>query len=203
MASIFNFRVNYFLSIYFIDILFIDNKLSKYLNNNFELLGLTCLNLAAKYLENDPTVPHLQYFIGAYNYVTKKSKNNKEYSNIVFEDLYKSEVEICKLLNYKLNYFTIYDFDSFFFGHGILKIEQLIDISDNFNKLGSKNVSEEESEEEDNDINCINPLIVKKILEKIYKKSRYYLDIIIKNKISLKYNSFLISIYIMKKSVIF
>ena len=191
----------YFLSIYFIDILLIENKLSKYLINNFELLGLTCLNLAAKYLENDPTVPHLQYFIGAYNYVTKKNKNNNEYNNIIFEDLYKSEVEICKLLNYKLNYFTIYDFDSFFFGHGILKIEQLIDISDNFNKLGKKNVSDEESEEEDNDINCINPLIVKKILEKIYKKSRYYLDIIIKNKISLKYNSFLISIYIMKKSV--
>ena len=195
----------YFLSIYFIDILFIDNKLSKYLNNNFELLGLTCLNLAAKYLENDPTVPHLQYFIGAYNYVTKKNKTTNEYSNIVFDDLYKSEVEICKLLDYKLNYFTIYDFDSFFFGHGILKIEQLIDISDNFSKLGSKNTSDGESGDEDNDkdndINCINPLIVKKILEKIYKKSRYYLDIIIKNKISLKYNSFLISIYIMKKSV--
>ena len=193
----------YFLSIYFIDILFIENKLSKNLSNNFELLGLTCLNLAAKYLENDPTVPHLKYFIGTYNYITKKNKNINEYSNIIFDDLYKSEVEICKLLNYKLNYFTIYDFDSFFFGHGILKIEQLIDISDNFSKLSKKNISDEESEEEDNenDISCIDPLVVKKILEKIYKKSRYYLDIIVKDKISLKYNSFLISIYIMKKSV--
>ena len=103
----------YFLSIYFIDILFIENKLSKNLSNNFELLGLTCLNLAAKYLENDPTVPHLKYFIGTYNYITKKNKNINEYSNIIFDDLYKSEIEICKLLNYKLNYFTIYDFDSY------------------------------------------------------------------------------------------
>ena len=43
--------------------------------------------------------------------------------------------------------------------------------------------------------------MVKKVLEKIYKKSRYYLDNIVKNKISLKYDSFLISIYIMYKSV--
>ena len=43
--------------------------------------------------------------------------------------------------------------------------------------------------------------MVKRILEKIYKKSRYYLDNIVKNKISLKYDSFLISIYIMYKSV--
>ena len=44
--------------------------------------------------------------------------------------------------------------------------------------------------------------MIKNILEKIYKKSRYYLDIIIKNtKICFRYNPLFISIYIMKKSV--
>ena len=39
-------------------------------------------------------------------------------------------------------------------------------------------------------------------MEKIYRKSRYYLDIIVnKTKLCFKYNSLLISIYIMKKSV--
>ena len=43
---------------------------------------------------------------------------------------------------------------------------------------------------------------VKKIIERIYKKSREYLDIIINNwKISLKYHSLMLSVYIMKKSV--
>ena len=38
-------------------------------------------------------------------------------------------------------------------------------------------------------------------MEKIYKKSRYYLDDLIQSPISLKYNSLLLSIYIMKKSI--
>ena len=44
--------------------------------------------------------------------------------------------------------------------------------------------------------------MIKNILEKVYKKSRDYLDIIIKNtRICFKYNPLFISIYIMKKSV--
>ena len=44
--------------------------------------------------------------------------------------------------------------------------------------------------------------MIKNILEKVYKKSRYYLDVIVKNtKICFKYNPLFISIYIMKKSV--
>jgi len=106
-----------------------------------------------------------------------------------------SEVIIIKILNYKLNYFTIYDFNSIFFGHGILKIEQLTDISGNIDDILDKDLNE------DKDLDYINPAMVKRILEKIYKKSRYYLDQIFKSKICLKYDSFLISSYIMKKSV--
>jgi len=198
-----NFKSNtYFLSAYFLDLIFLKNKIPYIYNNNFELLGLSCLVLAAKHLENDPTVPHLQYFVSAYNYTVKQIKNASQMPNtfdfkkVAFNDLMLTEVIVLKMLNYKLNYFTIYDFNSFFFGHGILKIEQLKDISEDF--YSKKNNSFIDMDDE---INYINPTMVKKILEKIYKKSRFYLDNVVKSKISLKYDSFVISIYIMYKSV--
>ena len=198
-----NFKSNtYFLCAYFLDLIFLKNKIPYIYNNNFELLGLSCLVLAAKHLENDPTVPHLQYFVSAYNYTVKQIKNASEmpivydFKKVAFNDLMITEVIVLKMLNYKLNYFTIYDFNSFFFGHGILKIEQLKDISENFYSTRNNSFLDM-----DDELNYINPAMVKKILEKIYKKSRFYLDNVVKSKISLKYDSFVISIYIMYKSV--
>ncbi len=199
----------YFLSIYYLDLIFLKNKIPSIYNENYELLALTCLVLAAKHLENDPTVPHLEYFVTTYNIIIKQIMHDAEskiiynYSNISFKDLMLSEVIACKILNYKLNYFTIYDFNSFFFGHGILKIELLTDITDDFKKR--KNDTEpyfdKNEDDDDEELNYINPAKVKKILEKIYKKSRAFLNNVVKNKICLKYDSFLISIYLMYKSV--
>ena len=203
-----NFKSNtYFLSIYFLDLLFLKSKIPSKYNNNYKLLGLTCLVLASKHLENDPSVPHLQYFVSAYNYAisqshyfNEQSTNFDDYQKITFNDLMMSEVIIIKLLNYKLNYFTIYDFNSFFFGHGILKIEQLTDINDKFYSGNIDDILDKDLNNED-DLDYINPAMVKRILEKIYKKSRYYLDKVVNSKVSLKYDSFLISSYIMNKSV--
>ena len=208
IANKMNFKSNtYFLSIYYLDLIFLKSKIPSKYNNNFELLGLTCLVLASKHLENDPSVPHLQYFVSAYNYAISHSQyyntqstNFDDYQKITFNDLLMSEVIIIKILNYKLNYFTIYDFNSFFFGHGILKIEQLTDIND---KVYSENIDDilDKDLNKEDDLDFINPAMVKRILEKIYKKSRYYLDKVVKNKVCLKYDSFLISSYIMNKSV--
>ena len=203
-----NFKSNtYFLSIYFLDLLFLKSKIPSKYSNNYKLLGLTCLVLASKHLENDPSVPHLQYFVSAYNYAisqshyyNEQSTNFDDYQKITFNDLMMSEVIIIKLLNYKLNYFTIYDFNSFFFGHGILKIEQLTDINDKFYSGNIDDILDKDLNNED-DLEYINPAMVKRILEKIYKKSRYYLDKVVNSKVSLKYDSFLISSYIMNKSV--
>ena len=208
IANKMNFKSNtYFLSIYFLDLIFLKSKIPSKYNNNFELLGLTCLVLASKHLENDPSVPHLKYFISAYNYAVSQSHyyntqstNFDDYQKITFNDLMTSEVIVIKILNYKLNYFTIYDFNSFFFGHGILKIEQLTDINDKFYSGNLDDILDKDLNEED-DLDYINPAMVKRILEKIYKKSRYYLDKVVKSKVSLKYDSFLISSYIMNKSV--
>ena len=202
----------YFLSIYYLDLIFLKNKIPSLYNENYELLGLTCLVLAAKHSENDPTVPQLQHFVNTYNSVIKQIMHNYEskiiynYGNISFKDLKLSEVVTCKILNYKLNYFTIYDFNSFFFGNGILNIELLKNIrEEDFNKKNNNDdysdENEEENDENDDEMDYIDPNVVKSILEKIYKKSRLYLNIVVKNRISLKYDSFLISIYIMYKSV--
>ena len=166
----------FFLSIYYLDIIKLETTKSNLLNNYISL-ALACLVIAAKYCENDPNVPQIPYFIRVYNSLV----DNKYKNTIAISDIIYNEVKICKTLNYKLQYYTIYDYNSFLFGHGILKLNQIKEIKSN-NKLPF-------------------PLYAKKILEKIYKKSRSYLDIIIHKQLSFKYNSLLISIYLMHKSV--
>ena len=174
----------YFLSIYYLDILFSKNKK---IDCNIKTLGLACLLLSAKYVENDPCVPNLAHFIKVYNNVVG-------YKYIMsVTDLFYAEVLTCKMLGYKLNYYTIYDFDSFFFGHGIIKIEQLREL--NNENLSHININNFE-------INATNSIYIRRILEKIYRKSRDYLELIVNNSnLCLKYNSLIISIFIMKKSV--
>ena len=169
----------YFLSIYYLDILHIKHQK---INLDLKLLSLACLTLSAKYAENDKNVPNLPFFVAIFNSFV-------EYSDIIsIQELIFAEVLACKLLEYKLNYFTVYDFDSFFFSHGIIKIEQLKELNNNFNDLNSE-MGE-------------NSYYIRKILEKIYRKSRYYLDRIVNNgNICLKYSSLIISVVIMKKSV--
>lgn len=176
----------FFLSAHYLDIIFTKKRR---INININTLGLACLCLSAKFCENDPIVPHLQYFIRIYN-------NIMGYKNIIsMSDLKRTEVLVLKILNYKLNYFTIYDFNSFLFGHGILKLEQLNDIQNGSRRLYR-------SKRKEYSLNPANSLLIKSILEKIYKKSRYYLDDIINDtKLCFKYNPLYISIYIMKKSI--
>ena len=139
----------YFLSIYYLDILFSQNKKS---DCNYNILGLACLLIASKHCENDPAVPELKYFIKIYNNIVGSKKS------ISVSDLFYSEVMACKMLNHKLNYYTIYDFNSFFFIHNIVKWELLNELyNDNYKDKYSMKCSSKEN----------------KIMEKIYKKSRY------------------------------
>ena len=172
----------YFLSIYYLDILFSQNKK---IDCNFNIMGLACLLLSAKYCENDPAIPELKYFIRIYNRIV----GNR--NSISVSDLFYSEVITCKMLNHKLNYYTVYDFNSFFFNHNILKQEQLKDLDISYDKNNNLDKDNKFSSK------------TKKIFEKIYRKSRYFLDNLIESPISLKYNTLLLSIYIMKKSIEF
>ena len=166
----------FFLCIQYLDIVF-SRKRPNIPFSKYNTVGLACLCLSAKFCENDPIVPHLQYFVKVYNNLVRGGYKN----TLTKSDLLTFEVIAIKILNHKLDYYTIYDFDSFFWGFGIVKIEQLTDI--NYNGYSRSHS-------------------VKKVIEKIYKKSREYLDIIINNwKISMKFNSLMLSLYIMKKSV--
>ena len=173
----------FFLSIYYLDILFMKKKK---ININIYKLALAALCLSAKYCENDPIVPQFQYFIKIYN-------NVMGYKNIIsMSDLLFTEVVVCKLLDYKLNYFSIYDFNTFFFCHGILKLEQIKDIENEF----KKNYCPKNKEF------TINKLFIKNILGKIYKITRNYLDIVVnKYNIIFRYNPIFITIYVLRKCV--
>ena len=187
----------FFLSIYYLDIILLENRTLS--TNNFYLLGLSCFIVASKFCENDPIVPPLENFLNFYN------KYNSSYEKkIKFEELFEMEVKVLKYLNYKMNYVSIYDFNLFFFNHGIIKKQQIKDIINNNvnpNNNNKNNKSDISSNEDDNDF-IYDSNYIKKVLEKIYKKSRYYLEIIVyDNEICFKYNVLLLSIYIMKKSI--
>lgn len=186
----------FFLSVYYLDIILIENK--KIDLNKLNILSLSCLIVASKYCENDPNVPPLENFIDLYN------KYNNKFVEIKIDDLFEMEVYVLKYLDYNVYYMTIYDFNLFFFNHGIIKKQQIKDIiNNNVNiKNNNKNNKSDISSNEDDDDFILDSNYIKKILEKIYKRSRYYLDLIICNEhICLKFNALLISIYTMKKSV--
>ena len=176
----------FFLTAYYLDIIFIKKKK---INFNYYKIGLACLCLSSKFCENDPIVPHLQYFVRLYNSITG-------YKNFIsMSELMNAEVVACKILNYKLNYFSAYDFIAFFFCNGILKLEQIKDIeSELSNKLKINNKANEEYK--------FDALFVKNILGKIYKTVRNYLDTVVKiDKICMKYDSLFIAMYLIEKSL--
>ena len=162
----------FFQSIHYLDIIISKNKFK---NTNYISLCISCLIISAKFLENDPKIPRLSFLVSSIN----QMYNCNNFLNL--KDLINGEIFALKLLKYKLNYFSVYDFNCFFFDNGIIKMEQVREI---FDKKTT-----------------VNNLYIKKILEKIYKKSRLLLGMIINSEIFLKYNSLFISIYIMKKSV--
>ena len=155
-----------FLALYYMDLIFTHKDLEKiffshfYTYNvyesfndiqmsNYVLLSLACLIVASKFNENDPHVPTISSYIRLlYEY------SKKEY---IFNlpTLYMAEVVVIKLLEYKLNYYTIYHYLLFFFTHGII-FKKTIEKSNIFKKYSER-----------------------KILEKIYIQTREIIDEII------------------------
>ena len=154
----------FFLSLYYMDLIFENYSLDEimiesmnkysiiseniYKINNYVLLSLACLVIASKYNEKDPHVPDLNSFLRVYN------KCSKFYFIFSLNDLMEAEVNVLKTLKYKLNYFSLYQYFTFFFANGII-LQQNIQESELIMKY---KFSE------------------KKILEKIYVKSREILD---------------------------
>ena len=157
----------FFLALFYMDLIFENYSLEEimfdfrikfgilsdniYKIDYYILLSLGCFVIASKYNEKDPHVPDLNSFLRIYN------KCSKFYFIFSLNELMNSEVYILKILKYKLNYFNIYQFFTFFFANGI---------------LFEKNI-------QDSDIILKYKYSEKKILEKIYVKSREILDFII------------------------
>ena len=68
----------FFLTAYYLDIIFIKKKK---INFNYYKIGLACLCLSSKFCENDPIVPHLQYFVRLYNSITGYKTTTPSTSN--------------------------------------------------------------------------------------------------------------------------
>lgn len=133
----------FFYSIYYLDIIFSkENTIQKL--SDFVLISLNCLVIAAKFNENEPSVPDIKKFVSVLSNLTRF---RYRYS---LNDMAQAEIFCLKMLNYKLNYYSLYHFLVFFFAHGIF--------FDNF---------------QNDSLNYM------KILEKIYITSREILDYVI------------------------
>ena len=157
----------FFLTLFYMDLIFenysIDEILKENLSifdlpidnnytlNNYVLLSLACLVIASKFNEKDPHVPDLNSFLRLYNQYTKF------YFIFSLNELMRAEVNVLKILKYKLNYYSLYQFITFFFSNGI---------------LFEKNMK-------DSDLMRKYKYSEKRVLEKIYVKSREILDLIL------------------------
>ena len=150
---------SFFLSIFLMDIIFLKENLnsefysffpskipSKEIKlNNYILLSLGCLIIAYKFNGSNSMLYPLNNIIKIIYYISGEKFGFSK------KDLAIGEACIIKLLKYKLNFYTIYHYLTFFFSHGI---------------IFKKNLAKYK-------------LIEKKVLEKIYIQSRQLLDYII------------------------
>ena len=161
-----------FHSFYLLDVIYSNKDSIQLIKNkhaNHHKLALACLLISSKIYEIDSFFPSLNVFIKSFD-------SSIHYNQLLTkEELLHYEVLAIQLLNYNIHYFSIYDFISFFFCHGIIQKEQINYIYDNQQ--------------------------ITKILEKIYFKARYYLNEFIKSEISIKFNSLILAIYILEQSI--
>ena len=96
----------FYLAVNYLDIIFSKQKDISY---NYNLIAAACLITAFKFCENVPLKPTFKRFI----YIFNEEMNSTDFI-ITKDDLFFYEIIICKMLDYKLNYFTAYDFNFFF-----------------------------------------------------------------------------------------
>ena len=158
----------YFLSLFLMDIIFLSEYLEKQFFehfpmkalfittkdiqiNNYVLLSLVCLMISYKFNGNKSLFYSTNNLPKIINFITEGNYGFTE------RDLIVGEACVIKILKYKLNFYTVYDYLVFFFTHGIVFQNYLK------NKTGLGYVSD------------------KIILEKIYIESRELIDYITDN----------------------
>jgi len=140
----------FFLSLFYMDKIFSNTNLIINTQRDYIILSLSCLLIASKFNENDPHVPELIKYIS----LCEQFSNFEFIFNI--DELRKGEMIILHLLEFKINYYSIYHFLVFFFTHGII-------FESTLNRIENGAYSK------------------KKILEKIYILSRGILDYLLED----------------------
>ena len=111
----------FYLAVFYLDLLM-------ELNNDLrvETTMVSALILAAKFDENDTSIPNLPYF-----------KELMEDYFISLDDLRRYEIVCLRLLDYKLDYITAYHFINFFLSHVIIFTDEsiLLNIESNKNNI--------------------------------------------------------------------
>ena len=127
-SSFENNSSTYYLSLFYADKVFnlpnFNQFIENYYKNEFQIfsdikkiyiiLSVCCLIIATKFNENDP------HFPGNFNFLTLIGQFTNYNYNIRINDLVEGEIIILKLLKYKLNYYSVYNYIVFFFEHGII-----------------------------------------------------------------------------------
>ena len=157
-SSFENSSSTYYLSLFYSDNIFNLPEFNEFLKSYYKyeyqtkkiyiLFSVCCLIIATKFNENDP------HFPGAFNFLQLCNKFTNNNYSIQINDLTEGEIIILKFLKYKLNYYSVYNFLVFFFGHGII-LEKFFEKYQNHNNYDKK-----------------------QILEKIYILSREILDLL-------------------------
>ena len=141
----------FFLALFYMDKIFCKDNFFIDKKSDYILLSLSCLLIASKFNENDPHVPELSKYI----------RLCEQFSNFEFffsiDDLRKGEMIVLQLLEFKVNYFSLYHFLVFFFAHGII-------FEETFNRIENNN-----------------SFTKRKVLEKIYILSRGILDYLLED----------------------
>ena len=167
----------FFLSLFLMDKIFSLQELKIENENDYMLYSLSCLTIASKFNENDPHIPEINSYI---RICAEMSKYQNVYS---LEEIRKGEVYILNLLQFKLNFYSVYHFIVFFFAHGII-------LESTFQRIKSTNG---------------NNLSYKKYLEKIYVLSREILDFLIEDnnnyEIGIINNNYIIAAVILNFSI--
>lgn len=106
----------FFLAIEYLDSIFLSDEMILSTASNMMLYSLACLVIAAKFEENDSTIPNLPTFVEYYNAYTRNMIN--------VDILREAEVNCVIKLKYKLNRYSTYHYISFLFCHGIIIKEE-------------------------------------------------------------------------------
>lgn len=111
--------LTYYLAMMYMDIIM--RNLSKLPQKKFEVYIINCILIASKFKESNIIEPNVSRFTSTGNYY-----------DIDEMDIIIGEIEVLKLLKYKLNYFSSYEILNIFFYNGIVYSGEIINKSREF-----------------------------------------------------------------------